>query len=87
MNLYKTYRWQQKRKAQLRIQPLCVYCQKQGKVKTATVADHVIPHKGNEIAFWNNELQSLCKHCHDSIKQREEHGLVMNVTGIDGWNL
>lgn len=37
------------------------------------VADHVTPHRGQEAMFWDaGNLQSLCKPCHDRIKQREE---------------
>lgn len=85
--LYNTYRWQRKREAQLNQDPICCYCIKEGRVEEATVADHIIPHRGDVSAFWNNELQSLCKHCHDSIKQREEHGMKVNIIGLDGWSL
>jgi 5-methylcytosine-specific restriction enzyme A len=37
----------------------------------ATVADHVVDHKGNAIAFWQGALQSLCASCHSGLKQRE----------------
>jgi 5-methylcytosine-specific restriction protein A len=37
------------------------------------VCDHIIPHRGDERLFWDEtNLQTLCKACHDSIKQREE---------------
>jgi 5-methylcytosine-specific restriction protein A len=38
----------------------------------ATIVDHVIPHKGDEKAFFEGELQSLCKRHHDSDKQQIE---------------
>ncbi|MBY6113306.1 HNH endonuclease [Mameliella alba] len=38
----------------------------------ATIADHVVPHREDHGAFWYGPLQSLCKHCHDSKKQRAE---------------
>ena len=39
----------------------------------ATVVDHKIPHKGDSVLFWNQEnWQSLCGTCHDSVKQAEE---------------
>ncbi len=85
--LYGKAGWQTKRQMQLKREPLCRYCKEQGRITAATVADHITPHKGNAEAFWNNELQSLCKHCHDSIKQRQEHGKEMAVVGIDGWNI
>jgi 5-methylcytosine-specific restriction enzyme A len=54
------YRWQKRRKAQLRAHPLCAFCMKQGRVTVAVVADHVIPHRGAATLF-DGPLQSLCK--------------------------
>lgn len=37
------------------------------------VADHRKPHRGDEALFWDEDnLQTLCKPCHDGAKQREE---------------
>lgn len=37
------------------------------------VADHREPHRGDEALFWpESNLQTLCKPCHDSKKQRAE---------------
>jgi 5-methylcytosine-specific restriction endonuclease McrA len=37
------------------------------------VADHVDPHRGDERLFWSTDnLQTLCKPCHDRHKQRAE---------------
>jgi 5-methylcytosine-specific restriction protein A len=37
------------------------------------VADHVVRHRGDERLFWDmNNLQTLCKTCHDSKKQAQE---------------
>jgi 5-methylcytosine-specific restriction endonuclease McrA len=37
------------------------------------VADHVVPHRGDERLFWNcTNLQTLCKPCHDGPKARVE---------------
>jgi 5-methylcytosine-specific restriction protein A len=57
---------------QLLDEPLCRLHAKQGRVAKATVADHVVPHRGDETLFWDGELQSLCGPCHNSVKQREE---------------
>ena len=40
--------------------------------QAATLADHVVPHRGDYALFWFGELQSLCKACHDIKKQRVE---------------
>ena len=38
----------------------------------ATVADHIIPHKGNLELFWDEgNLQALCKSCHDRKTAKE----------------
>jgi len=48
-------------------------CASRGLIKAATVADHITPHDDDYTAFWDGELQSLCKTpCHDSIKQSQE---------------
>lgn len=37
------------------------------------VADHRRPHRGDEALFWDEDnLQTLCKPCHDRWKQRQE---------------
>jgi hypothetical protein len=75
---YKTARWQKRRAAQLAVEPLCAICLLAGRVTAATVADHVKPHRGDPVKFWEGELQSLCDEapwrCHSSVKQREELG-------------
>lgn len=68
------------RKVQLAREPLCRYCQQMGRTVAATVADHVVPHRGNVTLFYGGELQSLCSTCHSSVKQAEEHG---HVRGCD----
>lgn len=82
---YNTRRWRQRRLAQLQAQPLCVFHEKQNQVVMATIADHVHPHRGDEDLFWHGELQSLCKQCHDSLKQQQEHKGYHNAIGVDGW--
>lgn len=39
------------------------------------VCDHIQPHRGDPVLFWREDnLQALCKPCHDKHKQSEEHG-------------
>ena len=51
-------------------------CQRCGKIEADTsqlVADHKTPHQGDPDLFWDfDNLQCLCKPCHDSDKQSEE---------------
>lgn len=67
------YRWQKAREGYLRKHPLCADHGRRGQIVAATVVDHVIPHRGDSKLFWDSgNWQSLCKHCHDSHKQRLE---------------
>ena len=61
----------------LKQQPLCLLCSRQGRDTTSTVVDHIKPHNGDPVLFWDvNNLQTLCKQCHDSAKQiRDRHGV------------
>jgi 5-methylcytosine-specific restriction endonuclease McrA len=66
-------RWRRYRERYLAAHPLCVMHQQRGQVVAATVVDHIAPHRGDHKLFWNPvNHQALCKHCHDSHKQRAE---------------
>ena len=46
------------------------------------VCDHIKPHRGNEALFWDEaNLQTLCKPCHDKVKQREEQD-TLHMRGV-----
>jgi 5-methylcytosine-specific restriction endonuclease McrA len=64
---YCTTSWLRRRRHQLRIEPLCELCLARGVVVPAVVADHVVPHKGDYMAFKLGALRSLCKPCHDGL--------------------
>lgn len=83
--LYKTKAWYRLRHAQITKQPLCEYCEAQGYLTPATVVDHIIAHKGDEILFHDPEnLRSLCKKHHDATKQKEEKNRVIIGGDKDG---
>lgn len=83
-HLYNSRRWRKRRAAQLQAHPLCAICQRLGATTVATVADHVEPHRGDEVKFWNGELQSLCAICHDGAKQQYEATGRMRGCDVDG---
>lgn len=59
-------RWRKARAAFLQRNPLCNECMKHGRLTPATVVDHVIPHRGDQKLFWDEDnWQALCKRCHD----------------------
>jgi 5-methylcytosine-specific restriction enzyme A len=71
---YHTKRWQRMRSWQLTVEPHCRMCTRRGRAGScATDVDHIKPHRGNADLFFDPEnLQSLCKTCHSSIKQELE---------------
>ena len=59
-------RWREARAIFLEQHPLCAFCQTEGKIVPATVVDHIIPHRGDQRLFWDqNNWEPLCKECHD----------------------
>jgi 5-methylcytosine-specific restriction protein A len=83
--LYDSKAWKGRRVAQLSAYPLCAFCERMGKFVSATVADHIEPHKGDDVLFFEGELQSLCKACHDGAKQREENAGFSSAVDVDGY--
>lgn len=75
------YRWQKARLCWLRAHPLCVHCEREGRVVVGTDVDHIIPHKGDMALFWDSHgekypgagWQTLCAH-HHGIKTATEDG-------------
>ena len=69
-DLYGTHRWKLMRKEQLSADPTCRQCG-----APATVADHVVPHRGDETLFWaKDNLQSLCRDCSNTKTAHEVRG-------------
>ena len=64
--------WRRARAAYLARYPLCVPCEAAGRLVSATVVDHVVPHRGDPVLFWDeSQWQGLCKCCHDRKTARE----------------
>lgn len=82
---YKTARWQKLRWSVL-VRDLFT-CQMTGcgRIEPDTsklVADHKVAHRGDERLFWDEQnLQCLCKDCHDRLKQSEERSS-MQMRGV-----
>ena len=58
-------KWRNARARFLRKHPLCIKCKEKGKLTPATVVDHIIPHRGDPVLFWDeNNWQPLCRDCH-----------------------
>ena len=68
-------RWEKDRTKFLDENPLCADHRKRGMIEAATVVDHIIPHKGDQVLFWDkNNWQPLCKSCHDRKTATEDKG-------------
>lgn len=80
-----TWRWTKARKTFLLAHPLCRIHEQRGQIVSATIVDHIVPHKGDQVLFWDsNNWQPLCKRCHDSVKQAEERGTVRSGCATSG---
>lgn len=65
-------KWDKARLHFLAHHPLCAQCEREGRTTAATVVDHVIPHKGDMVLFWDSgNWQSLCAR-HHNIKTSNE---------------
>ena len=73
------------RALQLRHHPVCVMCAARGITTPATIADHVVSHRGDWNAFILGELQSLCASCHNSGKRLLDERGYTNDIDDDGW--
>jgi len=70
-----TYRWQQSSKGYLAKHPLCVHCEQQDRVTVATDVDHIVPHRGDMVLFWDRaNWQGLCHPCHSAKTAKEDGG-------------
>jgi 5-methylcytosine-specific restriction endonuclease McrA len=73
-------RWRKISQAQIMRNPLCVRCG-----RGAEVTDHIKPHKGDESLFYDPQnMQSLCKRCHDAKTITEDGGAGLYPTRRDG---
>jgi 5-methylcytosine-specific restriction enzyme A len=66
--------WQREAKRYLARNPLCAVCRRAGKLTPAVCVDHIRPHRGNQVLFWDlaNNVQGLCTACHAAKTARGE---------------
>jgi len=66
-------RWRKARLAYLARNSLCVLCRQAGLTVLAEVVDHIRPHRGDMVLFWNaTNWQALCEVCHNAKTARGE---------------
>lgn len=80
-------RWAKVRAIQLKKEPYCICCAKRGITTPATDVDHIIPKRKTHMEKWYDprNLQSYCKHCHDTSKYEEETLGYSTDIGADGF--
>ena len=67
-------RWRRIRRLHLIQNPLCVECLKKGRILLATTVDHIDPHRGDAVKFYDKKnLQSLCTSHHNQKSGREKY--------------
>ena len=67
--------WRKARKRYLAANPICVECEREGKLTASTEVDHIIPHQGDMDLFWDEDnWQALCKSHHSAKTAREDGG-------------
>jgi len=74
-DFYRRKRWRNLRSYHLMESPLCVECEKEGRLITANVVDHIIPRrKRPDLELDQSNLQSLCDSCHNRKSGRSKRG-------------
>ena len=59
-------RWSKVRLLHLSNEPLCRLCAAQGRVTAADLVDHILPIADGGAVLDEDNLQSLCRRCHDA---------------------
>lgn len=73
--------WRKARRLFLSQNPYCKYCKDDGRIVPAVDVDHITPHKGDPVLFWDERnLQGLCKYHHQVVKAAVERN---GKTGVD----
>jgi 5-methylcytosine-specific restriction protein A len=81
---YGRVNWIKRRRHQLQLHPICIFCEREGRLTPATCIDHCTPHRGNINEFTLGALQSLCASCHSSTKAVIEKRGYNTQIGADG---
>lgn len=68
-SLYESQEWRKRRAMFLKKYPRCFICG-----APATIADHIIPHRGDLTLFLDaNNLQPMCQSCHSRKTLKENN--------------
>lgn len=80
--------WWKLRAKRRKTAKLCKFCGTPFSKTVIHVVDHKKPHKGDIALLLDpNNLQDLCKPCHDKKKQVIELNAEKPAVGYDGWQI
>lgn len=65
------HRWRKYRATFLQEHPLCVACQRVGKLVAAQHVDHIVPYRDGDDFYDSTNHQALCHACHSQKTARE----------------
>ncbi len=71
---YQRKEWKTVRALKLQLDPLCKACRTQGRLTAAEVVDHIVQISRGGSQLDQDNLQSLCKSCHNAKTMREKQG-------------
>lgn len=62
---YNSTAWRKLSSLQLKKEPICAACLQAGRITPATISDHIKPIREGGARLDINNLQSLCRACHN----------------------
>lgn len=72
--VYRNNRWRKLSKSYKERNPFCVKCAEEGIVAASQVTDHIQRINDGGDPYDENNLQALCKRCHNIKSGKEAHG-------------
>jgi 5-methylcytosine-specific restriction protein A len=70
---YNNQHWRKVREYKLNLSPLCERCQEQGRITSAAAVHHIDHNSTNNNI---DNLQSLCRECHEIIHKRARENII-----------
>ncbi len=67
---YNSKAWRKLAAIQIKREPLCAECLKAGRITPAQIADHIYPIREGGQKYDIDNLQSLCRACHNKKHKR-----------------
>lgn len=71
-NIYHSYQWRKLRLGFVAQNPLCLHCEQYGIITAGYIVDHIVEIEDGGAIFDINNLQHLCKSCHNAKTAREK---------------